>query len=72
VKGTDKSAFFDSERQEPMTAAEHAEATGHTEELARDVPRGCTGIHQWDPAGRYDLIGHLEPGCPWHTPERSE
>jgi hypothetical protein len=73
MKGSDKSSFFAAERQEPYTAAEHAEATGHQEEYARDVPRTCPGTWQWNPAERrYELLGHQEPGCPWHTPERTE
>lgn len=55
------------ERQEPMTGAEHARAEGHGEEYARDVPRTCNGIWQWNGRGRrYVVIGHLAE-CPWHT-----
>jgi hypothetical protein len=64
---TDKTAELAGERQEPMTAAEHAETRGHGAEFTRDVPRTCTCTHLWNvQARRYDLIAQA-PGCPWHT-----
>jgi hypothetical protein len=64
---TDASAFLAAERQEPYTAAEHAEAEGHEDEYARDVPRTCTCLWQFSPREhRYELIGQA-PECPWHT-----
>lgn len=64
---TDSTALLAAERQEPYTAAEHAEAEGHQDEYARDVPRTCTCIHQFsDRARRYERISWA-PGCPWHT-----
>lgn len=55
------------ERQEPMTAAEHASKHGHQGAFIRDVPSSCTGAWTWRPGpARYELIGHWEP-CPWHS-----
>jgi hypothetical protein len=73
---TDASGLLAAERQEPLTAAEHAAETGHQEEHvrdvprthARDVPRTCNGAWQWNVHERcYELLGHPVPGCPWHT-----
>lgn len=70
---TDATGVLAAERQEPMTAAEHAAAAGHQDEYARDVPRTCNGTWQWNVhERRYELIGHLAPGCPWHTGNRKE
>jgi hypothetical protein len=55
------------ERQEPMTAAEHAEANGLQAEYARDVPRTCTCTWQWHVRERrYERI-FTAPECPWDT-----
>ncbi len=64
---TDKSALLAAERTEPMTADEHAEATGHQAELLRDRPRTCICAFMWNPAGRrYHAISY-DPDCPWHV-----
>lgn len=55
------------EHQQPMTAAEHANWSGHAAEFIRDVPSSCTGAWKWEPVmGRYALIGH-GVSCPWHS-----
>jgi len=64
---TGKTAVLAAERLEPWTAAEHAEATGHQAEHARDVPRTCACTWQWNArARRYDRIA-TAPECPWDT-----
>lgn len=66
-RGPDKSEFFASERQEPYTAAEQAQAAGLEAEYARDVPRTCICIHLWNARQRrYEMIQPLTE-CPWHT-----
>lgn len=63
----DATPLLAAERQEPMTAAEHAAARGLAAEYARDVPRTCTGTHQWNvQTRRYELLGHVSV-CPWHS-----
>jgi hypothetical protein len=63
----DKSRLLAGERQEPYTAAEHAAAEGHEEEYARDVPRTCICVWQFDVhERRYVIIGPVL-GCPWHS-----
>lgn len=55
-----------------MTAAEHAVAERHQDEYARDVPRTCTCMHQWNVQGRrYERIAWI-PGCPWHSGQSQE
>lgn len=64
---TDKTAQLGGERQEPLTAAEQAQADGHYEEYARDVPKSCSCLWQYRRAGnRYVMAGWM-PGCPWHS-----
>jgi hypothetical protein len=64
---TDKSQLLAAERQYPMTAAEHARATGHQDEYERTVPRTCICPYQWNGAARlYERLAQT-PGCPWHT-----
>jgi hypothetical protein len=68
---TDASAFLAAERQEPLTAADHAEAFGHQDEYARDVPRTCICTWSWNvQERRYERIATL-PRCPWDTPQAS-
>jgi hypothetical protein len=55
------------ERQEPFTAAEHAEASGHGAEFTRDVPRTCICAWQWNVRDRAYYPIALSHGCPWHT-----
>lgn len=62
----DATQVLAAERQEPMTAAEHAAAGGHYAEYVRDVPRTCNCIHQWNMRRRrYEIIAQA-PECPWH------
>jgi hypothetical protein len=72
---TDKTKLLAAERQEPYSAAEHAEAAGLQAEYARDVPRACSCTWLWNPGAlRYETIWG-DPECPWHDagagPERS-
>lgn len=79
---TDKSGFFEAERQEPYNAAEHAEARDHQDEFARDVPRTCICFYLWNvQAKRYDRIGQDDGGqddggrpgsCPWHNAQEGD
>lgn len=64
---TDATKILAAERQEPYTAAEHAEAEGHQDEYARDVPRTCTCLWTWTPAGKRYVTISRSPDCPWHT-----
>jgi hypothetical protein len=67
VTRTDKATVLAAERQEPYTAAEHAAASGHMAEFARDIPRSCACAWAWEQAGsRYVMIARV-PGCPWHN-----
>ena len=53
-------------------SAELAAAEGHQDEYARDVPRTCTCIHQFNSlVRRYERIGWT-PGCPWHDSRPQE
>ena len=68
---TDKTMLLAAERQEPLTAAEHAQLAGRQAEYARDVPRTCTCAWQWNSRKcSYELIGQAGE-CPWHA-ERAE
>jgi hypothetical protein len=64
---TDKTRVLAAERQEPCTAAEHAEASGHGDEWARDVPRTCICLWRFSRRDRrYRRFSEMT-GCPWHT-----
>lgn len=65
----DASAVLAAERQEPYTAAEHAAAEGFQAEYARDHPRTCICVMQFDPARRRYVVIAQAPGCPWHSKE---
>ena len=62
---TSKTQLLAAERQEPYTAAEHAEAEGHAWEFTRDVPRTCICTWQWSPLGRLYARVAVNPECPW-------
>jgi hypothetical protein len=64
---TDKTRVLAAERQEPYTAAEQAEASGHGDEWARDVPRTCICVWHFNRRHRQYRRAAEVAGCPWHT-----